>query len=341
MPNNITNTADNATIVGRFEDARVLIAGLGNIGSQLASLLAHSVAAMRLVDRDVVEARNLQNQHFGPEDVGRAKVDAIADRLQRQAPNLHVERRNSDLEDLPGGDFADIDLVFGALDSLAARRALSEKAYPLRVAYIDGAVGLPFDVRVQVLLPGAACLQCSWGTAQYQQISTEYPCEVGGSPAAPPTGTSAAVGAATAAIMAAQAARLMAADNPPTESYEITGDLLSGRITCGNRKRNDQCRYLHQLPAQIVPLAVPFADATVADLLAGVDEIASGSAVQLRLRRGILAAGLFGENSLTSSEQLFGDRHRTLCEFGFAEKDHVAIQAGEGRRPIHISFTNT
>jgi len=50
----------------RMREARVLLAGLGNIGSFLAVLLAPIVGSLRLVDRDLVEPRNLQTNCTAP-----------------------------------------------------------------------------------------------------------------------------------------------------------------------------------------------------------------------------------------------------------------------------------
>src|SRR5262249_58742008 len=117
---------------GRVRRATVLVAGAGNIGSHLVPLLARSgVGRICLVDRDHVEMKNLRNQDYRPEDVGRPKAEVLAERIQGQAPGAVIEARTADLETLPLGLFM-VDAIFGALDSRRARQALvSEAAWPL------------------------------------------------------------------------------------------------------------------------------------------------------------------------------------------------------------------
>src|SRR5688500_10532183 len=120
--------------------ASVLIAGLGNICSPLAGLMVRQgVERIVLVDRDRVEAKNVQGQDYRPEDVGHFKTDATARRLREIAPSAELVAHSGDLEDLPHG-MVKVDLVLGALDSRRARQVLQELVWPLGVPLIDGGV---------------------------------------------------------------------------------------------------------------------------------------------------------------------------------------------------------
>ncbi len=78
----------------RLAGARVGVAGAGGLGSNAAVLLARSgVGAFTLVDFDRVEASNLNRQTFWPEDVGRFKAEALADRLRALNPALDLRVR--------------------------------------------------------------------------------------------------------------------------------------------------------------------------------------------------------------------------------------------------------
>src|SRR4029077_21270318 len=107
-----------------------LVAGAGNIGSHLAPLLARAgVGLLRVVDRDTVEEKNLAQQDYGPQDVGRGKAEALARRLAGTFPQLRVEPFVADLEDVPLSAFR-ADVLFGALDSRQARQILvSERGW--------------------------------------------------------------------------------------------------------------------------------------------------------------------------------------------------------------------
>lgn len=128
--------------------AVVGIAGCGGIGSNAAvSLVRAGVGGLILVDHDRVEASNLNRQHFFGEDVGRPKVEALADRLRSIAPGLRLDLRDVELSpaDVPA-IFAEADLLVEAFDLAEAKRWLIETwcaAFPDRHIVIgSGLAGL-------------------------------------------------------------------------------------------------------------------------------------------------------------------------------------------------------
>jgi molybdopterin/thiamine biosynthesis adenylyltransferase len=88
--------------------SRVTVLGVGGVGSATAqSLAAAGVGRLRVIDPDRVELSNLNRQLlFTARDVGRPKVDAVAERLQALNPHVQVETGRtrvtapSDLPDL-------------------------------------------------------------------------------------------------------------------------------------------------------------------------------------------------------------------------------------------------
>jgi molybdopterin/thiamine biosynthesis adenylyltransferase len=325
--------------VERLRTSCVLLAGLGNIGSFLAILLAPLVACIRLVDRDVVELHNTANQFYEPQHERASKVDVTADRIARLAPDLRVERYMADLEDLPWGVFADVDIALAGLDSLRARQVLSEKLHPLQIPYIDGSVGDPALARVQGLLPGQACLECGWSAAHYRQLSTEYPCGQR-SVTSPRTAALGCAGAATASLMVAQCVRLLG-DCPPLESYEITGDLTAGRVVTSRRRRNERCRFRHEVASRVIRLDTPFTHATFADIDAAVQREFGQQSLQLEFRRGVLEANLFGAGRLSTLAQLRHLRDRRLDSVGLTPRDRVVVRASKGELAAHLCFDAT
>jgi hypothetical protein len=230
-------------------DKAVLLAGAGNIGSHLAPLLARTgIGLLRIVDRDRVEARNLATQDFVPADVGRPKADVLADRLRGAFPDLRVEARCCDLEELPAADAA-VDVLLGGLDSRRARQVLvSEIGWPMGVPIIDGGVGEGLLGRVQVFVPGpeTACLECTWGRDDYRLLAAEYPCRPGEAARAPATVSTAFLGACVAALMAAQCQRILAGDVAP-ESFEVPFDLTRHHMRPFVLRRSRGCRFDHRI----------------------------------------------------------------------------------------------
>lgn len=70
-----------------LQEARVAVAGLGGLGSNIAAWLARmGVGHLLLVDFDKVELSNLNRQYYFLEDIGRYKANALRERLLRVNP---------------------------------------------------------------------------------------------------------------------------------------------------------------------------------------------------------------------------------------------------------------
>lgn len=124
----------------KFRRLRVAVVGAGGLGSIAAELLARlPVARIVLIDPDKVETTNLNRlQGVGPADVGRFKVDSIADYLSRIAPDLEVIAVRESLFETEGEiAAAECDLILGCVDSVRARFAMNELALQHAIAYFD------------------------------------------------------------------------------------------------------------------------------------------------------------------------------------------------------------
>lgn len=306
---------------------RVLLAGAGNIGSFLALLIARVSGFVRLVDRDRVEAKNAANQDFCAErDVGHFKVDVLAEKIRQTVPGVVVEAIAKDLEDVPVGDFADVDLCLGALDSLRARQVLiSERAFPLGIPVIDGGVGAPMLGRVHVYLPASACLECSWQEGHYRNLARETPCTPGENAAGPPTLAPAFVGATVAGIMAGEAANLLFGCFP-VESQEIAFDLAHRRFVTSRLRRASRCRFDHEVVADRFELGHDFATATVADLLSAVRRRFGSSPVLLETRRRLFDVGNPALDRFLTPMQLEEHGARRLADLGLTPRDRVRLR---------------
>ncbi|MBO7680093.1 MAG: sulfur carrier protein ThiS adenylyltransferase ThiF [Thermoguttaceae bacterium] len=78
-----------------MKQARVGIAGLGGLGSNIAAALARSgVGHLTLVDFDKVELSNLNRQLYGLPQLGKTKVSAISEILPQINPFCRITARN-------------------------------------------------------------------------------------------------------------------------------------------------------------------------------------------------------------------------------------------------------
>lgn len=112
----------------RFARARVIIFGLGGVGSWTAEALARSgVGSLTLVDADVVALSNINRQLPAMLDtVGRSKVEVMARRIARINPACRVTTRceRYDAASAPTFPLEEFDAVVDAIDSPADKTAL-------------------------------------------------------------------------------------------------------------------------------------------------------------------------------------------------------------------------
>lgn len=80
-----------STVAGGLRGRRVLVVGLGAVGSQVAWWLARCGPDLTLVDRDIVEAPNLARQRFSSTAIGGSK--ALGHNLGTPLPHPHQEPR--------------------------------------------------------------------------------------------------------------------------------------------------------------------------------------------------------------------------------------------------------
>jgi molybdopterin/thiamine biosynthesis adenylyltransferase len=84
--------------VGLLSEARVLIAGCGSGGSQVALQLAMSgIRNFSLFDPDVLNPENVIRHACGLRYLNQLKVDALADVLLDRNPKINIDRHNIDL----------------------------------------------------------------------------------------------------------------------------------------------------------------------------------------------------------------------------------------------------
>ncbi len=151
--------------VGLLRDARVLIAGCGSGGSQVALQLAMAgIRKFSLFDADVLEAENVIRHVCGLRYLGQLKVDALADVLLDRNPAIEVDRYSVDLmacDDLPAHVRRSTVVVL-ATDNDSTRYRLNQLCVETKIPYVIGRVftrgigGEVFSYR-----PGeSGCLAC-------------------------------------------------------------------------------------------------------------------------------------------------------------------------------------
>lgn len=154
----------------RLQQARALIVGCGALGSaQAESLSRAGVGKLRIVDRDFVEASNLQRQTmFTERDAAERTPKAIA------AAN-HIREINSDIEVEP--EIADVnhsnierlvagcDVVLDGTDNFATRYLINDACVKHEINWIYGAAVGSYGVTMTIQPHQTPCLRCVFAEA--------------------------------------------------------------------------------------------------------------------------------------------------------------------------------
>ena len=148
----------------RLLDARVLIVGLGGLGSPVAMYLAAAgVGTLVLADFDAVDLSNLQRQILHTTDrIGMTKVDSALRALTALNPEVRLEAIKGSLSDTNLGTIvAGVDLVVDACDNFPTRFAVNAACFAARVPLVSGAaIRTEGQVAVFSGQPGGPCYQC-------------------------------------------------------------------------------------------------------------------------------------------------------------------------------------
>ncbi|HET8701192.1 MAG TPA: molybdopterin-synthase adenylyltransferase MoeB [Nitrococcus sp.] len=154
----------------KLHASRVLIVGLGGLGSPAAMYLAGAgIGTLVLADFDRVELSNLQRQIIHrTADIGRLKVDSAADAIRALNPEVGVESITTalDSDNLPALVKA-VDLVLDGCDNFATRYAVNAACVAARRPLVSGSV-IRMEGQVAVLRAdrtGEPCYHCVYPEA--------------------------------------------------------------------------------------------------------------------------------------------------------------------------------
>ena len=131
----------------KLQNARVAVAGLGGLGSNIAVMLARSgVGHLFLVDFDVVDVTNLNRQMYMIPQLGKPKTEAILEILHDINPYLDVKTKNIKVtSDMVPELFGEYPIVCEAFDNADQKAmlisALLEKCPKTRVVSGNGMAG--------------------------------------------------------------------------------------------------------------------------------------------------------------------------------------------------------
>ncbi len=146
----------------RLSQARVLIVGLGALGSPAATYLAAAgVGTLGLCDHDQVRLANLQQQILHRTDaVGTSKTDSAARTLASLNPEVRLEIHPFWLDRSNAMALLDTyEVILDGTDNFGSRYLLSDAAFFLKKPLVHGSI-FRIEGQVTVFLPGRGCYRC-------------------------------------------------------------------------------------------------------------------------------------------------------------------------------------
>ena len=221
----------------RLLESRVAIVGCGATGSALASLLARAgVGSLRIIDRDYVEASNLQRQMlFDETDAAESVPKAIAASRKIAQFNSQVvaEPRVGDLttdnaDQLLGG----VQLILDGTDNFETRYLINDYAVKNSVPWIYVAAVGSYALTMNIVPGETACLSCLFPEAPTGMVET---CDTAGI-------LNSAVNLA-ASIAATEALKLLTDARQQLRTTLLSQDLWSNQRTeVAADKARPECR---------------------------------------------------------------------------------------------------
>ncbi|CAM4357532.1 ThiF family adenylyltransferase [Paenibacillus tarimensis] len=270
----------------RITASTVAVVGMGALGCVIAQHLARGgVGRLRLIDRDIVEASNLQRQILYDEDDVRQvmpKAEAAARRLKAANSSIQVDAEIADLspanaEELLRG----VDLILDGTDNFSTRYLINDYSIKHRIPWIyGGAVGS--GGMMMTIRPGSTpCYRCLFPSAP--QPGTTDTCETAGvlSPAID----------MAASLQTAEAFKLLAGRSDMLHGNLLQFDIWNTRLTqlkiAGSKRAECPCCGLCQYEFLEPGEAYPAVEA-----LCGRSSVQLTPAAPMRLNLDELAARL-------------------------------------------------
>ncbi len=165
----------------RLTDARVLIIGLGGLGSPSSMYLASAgVGHLVLVDFDKVDLSNLQRQiiHSTP-DIGRPKTESARETLKTLNPEIKITTIDHALDEKELLEQARLaDVIIDASDNFRTRFAINKASVESKTPLVSGAA-IRFEGQISVFDPRndeSPCYRCLYN----DDVATQETCTPNG-----------------------------------------------------------------------------------------------------------------------------------------------------------------
>ncbi|OEC33615.1 molybdopterin-synthase adenylyltransferase MoeB [Pseudomonas sp. 21C1] len=218
----------------RLSRSRVLIVGLGGLGSPVALYLAAAgVGELHLADFDTVDLSNLQRQVMHDSaSIGVSKVDSAITRLAALNPQVQLVAHHQALDsDSLAAAVAAVDLVLDCSDNFSTREAVNAACVAARKPLVSGAA-IRLEGQLSVFdprNPDSPCYHCLYGHGSEAELTCSEAGVVG-----PLVGL-------VGSLQALEALKLLAGFGEPLVGRLLLIDALGSRFRELRVKRDPAC----------------------------------------------------------------------------------------------------
>jgi len=160
----------------RLKNSKVLILGMGGLGSPAAIYLAAAgVGTLVLADFDTLDISNLQRQiAYQSKDVGSSKVALMKAHLSELNPHIKVRSVNCKM-DLPQllMELQMVDLVLDCTDNMVSRQMINDACVQTKKPLLVGAA-VRFEGQLMFFdhqQADSACYHCLFPNSEEQQLN--------------------------------------------------------------------------------------------------------------------------------------------------------------------------
>ncbi|MBW0235518.1 MULTISPECIES: molybdopterin-synthase adenylyltransferase MoeB [Pseudomonas] len=219
----------------KLKNSRVLIVGLGGLGSPVALYLAAAgVGELHVADFDTVDLTNLQRQIVhDTSSVGQSKVDSALRRLEAINPEIKLVAHRSALDtDSLADAVAAVDLVLDCCDNFGTREAVNKACVAARKPLVSGAA-IRLEGQLSVFdsrQPTSPCYHCLYGRGSDEDLTCSEAGVLG-----PLVGL-------VGSLQALEALKILAGFGEPLVGRLLLVDAMTTRFRELRVKRDPACR---------------------------------------------------------------------------------------------------
>ena len=220
----------------KLGNAKVLLVGLGGIGSTvLQHLAASGIGKIGLVDQDTIALSNLQRQTiYTYQDIGRKKVSVASNFVKKLNKNVDVteydfflKTNDSDATKIIG----EYDVVLDGTDNIEARELINQHCLTQHKPLIFGGVSGWEGLVSLLIYQNSACFKCIFTSSEERPAFFDCSSE----------GVLGVTTSLVGTLMVAETIKLICGTGQLLTNKLLICDALNGVTEVLNTKKNKKC----------------------------------------------------------------------------------------------------